>query len=116
MAQNTTTTNLWPMWAEEIDKDFNLDRIVELAAPFLWPEQKTCGIYFLLDCDEIVYIGRSKNLRARFLQHSSSDKIFNRHFYVFCREENADEIEAFFILQFKPKYNKRIPINEKILD
>ena len=105
------TLNLWPLHLEDTEEDFTNDMIATLAAPVIWPRHKETGIYFLLDDDRIVYIGKSTNLRSRFEQHANtkSEKVYNRYFYIFCKEENLDKTEAYYILQFRPKYNIAIP-------
>lgn len=68
------------------------------------------GIYFLFDGDEIVYIGQSENIYKRVGTHLS-DKIFDSWNYIEYPDENLDELEAEYILKYKPKYNQSIPSN-----
>lgn len=83
--------------------------ITVLSMPVIWPQHRHSGIYFLLDDDEIVYVGQSKNIQARFENHTKSNKIFNRWFYIFCDIEDLNKTEAYYILMLRPKYNIAIP-------
>lgn len=70
-------------------------------------------LYFLINDEEIVYIGQSKNLTSRIKQHKN-DKKFNSFSFIEFKE-NLNEEEAFFILLFNPIYNRAIPQNNKYL-
>lgn len=105
--------NLWPLHMEDIGEEFSLNLIVRLAAPVVWPDHKTSAIYFLLDENEIVYIGKTTDLRSRFIQHSKTNKVFNRYFYIFCDRDNLTKTEALLIRKFNPKYNISIPKEPK---
>lgn len=61
------------------------------------------GIYFLLDNNEIVYVGQSVNVYQRIHQHR--DKKFNRIFVL--KTDNLD-LESYYINKLKPKYNSII--------
>lgn len=74
-------------------------------------EARINGIYWLYKNDEIVYVGKSKNIIKRISEHF--DKIdFNYFNYVkICETKSLNNIEAYFIYKLKPKYNKMITIN-----
>ncbi|HAQ64794.1 MAG TPA: hypothetical protein DCR43_02915 [Bacteroidales bacterium] len=102
--------NYWPVKISKVDGNISAEIIAALAAPCLWAGENTSGIYFLLDGSEIVYIGRSNNLRKRFEQHSKEAcKTYNRWFYMFCEKEDLNKTEAYYILRYRPKYNISIP-------
>lgn len=68
------------------------------------------GVYFLLDGDEIVYIGRSINVMARLATHRTNGEIaFNRVFVERCREDQLGHLEALYINKFKPARNASMP-------
>lgn len=65
-------------------------------------------IYFLLDGDEIVYVGMSKSINERFLVHKHGKKFDG--FSIFDVDEHSDckEVESEIIFSMKPKYNAQI--------
>jgi len=70
------------------------------------------GIYFLIQNNEIVYIGSSKNPMSRISAHK--DKIFNKYFIKPCDINELENIEAEYIFKYNPKYNKGMPPNKNI--
>jgi excinuclease UvrABC nuclease subunit len=78
-------------------------------------------IYFLFKNDEIVYVGQSKTGTNRIWQHTRNDryidkKDFNFYSFIPCEENTLNETEAYYIIKFKPKYNKSIPKNNKYVN
>jgi hypothetical protein len=73
--------------------------IVKAATP--WEE--VCGIYFLVEGNEIVYIGQSVNVYNRVTVHK--EKKFSRCAYVECSHDNLDLMESLYIHFFRPKLN-----------
>lgn len=67
---------------------------------------KSC-IYFLFQDDELVYIGKSENVKSRLTDHTKSSKIFNSYAYINPRnfEQKIEQIEGAYIKKYKPKYN-----------
>lgn len=64
------------------------------------------GVYFLIDGDEIVYIGRSGMLRTRLFDHMRTKK-FTNVFFIACDDEDGMAlIENKYIAHFKPVMNK----------
>ncbi len=63
----------------------------------------TCGVYFLLQDSEVVYVGQSVNIYSRIASHT--DKQFNRFAYVLCRKEHLDRLESLYIHCLQPKLN-----------
>ena len=71
------------------------------------------SIYFLLDGDEIVYVGRSRRVMKRTLiDHQHTDKTYDRVFILprIWASGDAEIIESNLILLINPKYNQRINI------
>ena len=69
------------------------------------------GIYFLIDNDEIVYVGKSeKSIFERIRSHKKDDnKEFDSFFYKEINENvDLNRIETMYIAKFTPKYNKSI--------
>ncbi|NSZ73897.1 GIY-YIG nuclease family protein [Agrobacterium tumefaciens] len=69
-------------------------------------------VYFLLDRNEVVYVGQSHWLEYRVEEHrrgarSTSRKEFNGVYYIPIKEELIDAAEMAFIKFFRAKYNKQ---------
>lgn len=73
------------------------------------------GVYFLLDGNEIVYVGQSKNVPSRLIAHfRSGEMAFDRWWYQPCPERLLLRLEAHYISAFSPKYNFSAPFVEKL--
>lgn len=79
------------------------------------PKYKS-GVYFLIDKEEIVYIGQTKTDIYRIITHlKEGKKKFDS--YSFMEIEDAhdrDLIEALYIYVKKPKYNNIPSLKNKI--
>jgi hypothetical protein len=67
-----------------------------------------CGVYWLFDKDEVVYIGFSEDLRTRLRSHSSdsSKKEWDRAKVVLVDSPRiARAVESTLLLNFKTRYN-----------
>jgi hypothetical protein len=65
-----------------------------------------CGVYFLLDDAEVVYVGQSINIMSRIATHASEGiKEFNRWCYLTAKRADLTELESFYIVLLRPKYN-----------
>lgn len=81
---------------------------------FAQPVVRECGVYFLLDDDEIVYVGQSTDIEARISVHyNQKKKRFNRYTYLSCSAEYLNDIEAHYIVHLAPKYNVKLPENSR---
>ena len=67
-------------------------------------EINTSGIYFLLQGEKLVYVGKTTKGFSRILQHEN--KKFDRYTFFKCNKEDLDEIETKNIIYYKPIYNK----------
>jgi hypothetical protein len=63
-----------------------------------------CYIYFLIQGDQVVYVGQTSVGLSRPFSHS--DKEYDWIKVMPCESERLDEIEDFYICKYKPKYNK----------
>jgi hypothetical protein len=63
------------------------------------------GIYFLKDGDDVVYVGKSKNIEKRVEWHRKSGKVFDSYKVAECDQELLDSAEVAYIRAFNPKYN-----------
>jgi hypothetical protein len=64
-------------------------------------------LYFLINNNKIVYVGQSRNLYERFIEHKR-DKNFTHYFYFILNNDKRLRLkEKIYIKKFKPIYNKR---------
>lgn len=76
------------------------------------------AIYFLLDGEEIVYIGQSRgNVLGRLADHYRSEKRFDSFSFMVVpgNAENLTRTEAVLILVHQPKYNETMPAQELLI-
>ncbi|HGA7692125.1 TPA: GIY-YIG nuclease family protein [Salmonella enterica subsp. enterica serovar Virchow] len=71
------------------------------------PWNHATGVYFLLDGDDVVYVGQSRNVYSRISSHPG--KNFNRYAFVPCAVEALDKLESLYIHLLRPKLNGRKP-------
>ncbi len=75
---------------------------------------RICGIYLLIRCDEVVYVGQSRNLLPRILMHvEGSDavncpKLFDSFAYIECEPSELDHLERHWIGVFDPIDNRSL--------
>lgn len=80
--------------------------LVDILARAHPRDRRVPGIYFLIDGQEIVYVGQSMNLPLRIDQHRrESRKTFDRFTVYPCPEKLLDKLERHYIHVFRPKYN-----------
>jgi hypothetical protein len=65
---------------------------------------KTCGIYFLINNNEIVYVGQSINIHQRLQKHLY-EKQFDKINIIPCERFELNRMESLYINKFKPKLN-----------
>lgn len=75
--------------------------------------QTTCGIYFLILEERIVYIGQSVNIEVRVHSHIKSGKRFDSYSVIECEEKDLFKLEAEFIHKFRPENNQYFPLDPK---
>ena len=65
------------------------------------------GIYFLMNNDELIYIGQSYNIKKRIKRHAwAGFKTFNWFMYLKIEQPwERDLLETLYIEQLQPKYN-----------
>lgn len=85
-----------------------------------------CGVYFLFEGDEVVYIGQSINAYQRALNHSVGGRkpigwkkpIKRKRFTSFAvfpvPIEKLRKVETDNINYYRPKYNKTYDLSEKL--
>lgn len=75
------------------------DEIAKAALPWA----KASGVYFLLDGDEVVYVGQAVNVYSRIGQHTG--KRFDRYAFVPCAVDALDRLESLYIHCLRPRLN-----------
>ena len=75
------------------------DEITKAALPWA----RSSGVYFLLDGDDVVYVGQSVNVYSRIGQHT--DKRFDRYAFVPCHVDALDKLESLYIHCLRPRLN-----------
>lgn len=85
--------------------------------------QDTYIIYALINKDEIVYIGQSKNILKRIGDHRTSRKVFDswcivENLGIYTTSKEVNRLEEKYIRKFLPKYNKiyNSKYQKKVLD
>jgi hypothetical protein len=64
------------------------------------------GVYFLVEGDEVVYVGQSVNPMARIGQHMKEKKgLFSRAFFIAVPLFMLDSVEGGFIKMLSPRLN-----------
>ena len=64
------------------------------------------GIYRLYNRSEIVYIGKSKNIKGRIKEHFGIKEFDSFDFTILANESDKNLYELYLIDKYKPKYNK----------
>lgn len=82
-----------------------LSQIIEKARPYA----SSVGIYFLIDGEEVVYVGQSVNVFARISQHKSEGKKFERWCFLPCSAEQLHDTERRYIEAIAPALNQAFP-------
>jgi hypothetical protein len=62
---------------------------------------RACGVYFLIDQGEVVYVGQSVNVFSRMREHCKS-KSFNSYSYINCPREDLNVLESLYIHVLRP--------------
>lgn len=67
-------------------------------------------IYFLLQGEEVVYVGQSTSVYARLQIHRANPgKEWDRFYILPTTMEEIDELELRYYQALRPKYNKAVP-------
>ncbi len=92
---------------EIIGHPFNLSQTIDTLGKDIIPN--VLGIYHLFYKDMLVYIGMSKNLRGRLMQHLKDEgKVFQNVLWFSCEDKTIEQvlnIEYNMIKKFKPSLN-----------
>lgn len=79
-----------------------------------WRYVPICGIYFLIQDGEVVYVGQSIDVLNRVAEHAAGPKQFDRYYYIEVEPQHLNTVEADYIVTLGPKYNGcNLPSYEK---
>lgn len=84
------------------DKDMSEEKLMTAKVPVC----NFCGVYFLLDNNKIVYIGKSTNIISRIAEHAKKGRTFSHYYAMPCSAEGLDDLEKEMIRRFMPEQNK----------
>ncbi len=85
------------MVASELHSEQDIVNTSFSAAP-------TSGIYFLIQKDQIVYVGQSTNVHVRVTEHAR-EKLFDRINVIECAAKDLNKLEMLYIKKFNPILN-----------
>lgn len=65
-----------------------------------------CGIYFLLNRGEIVYVGQTTNILRRLIRHNQErTKVYDAVSFLACRPDELDDLELVYVEALVPRHN-----------
>jgi 8-oxo-dGTP diphosphatase len=67
------------------------------------------GVYFLVEHENVVYVGKTRSLRTVWQGSRHRLKTYDRLFYHPYPFNELDKLESSCICYFKPKYNRMVP-------
>ena len=72
------------------------------------------GVIFLIDKNDIVFIGHSKDVVGNVLKHiDTNKKQFDSYAFIEVPEEKLSDVAAHYMTIFNPRYNISLPKNTK---
>jgi hypothetical protein len=93
-----------PNFSTESYKQVTIEAVIKETR-----RNRNCFIYFLVNDDNLVYVGKSNNGILGRINSHIKDKDFDSAYYVaISSEELLDEYERKYIVKYKPKYNKQL--------
>lgn len=98
-----------PLSAQSLDWNgpISLVKVLQSGHPLNKIKGTCCGIYFLIEGFEVVYIGRSVNVSARLSEHREDPgMIFSEAAIMPCPENALCYLEPWLIASFQPKFNR----------
>ncbi len=66
-----------------------------------------CGVYYLTDGLDVLYVGSSRNVEKRVRQHASGDIDFSQVFVEQCEPGELNDRECAAIREFNPPFNEQ---------
>lgn len=79
--------------------------IIRLSKPI--PNFKNFCVYFLIQREQIVYVGSTNSLSIRMEDHRRNGKVFDKYFVINCKTKDESlELEKYYIKSINPYFNK----------
>lgn len=91
------------------------NQVTQLKAPIKKDINDTVNIVYILNDDDIVYIGRTSQGVLKFVDEKSSKYHATHYYSEEIAAQDADNFLAELILKLQPIYNKNIPKNNKYI-
>ncbi|MBC8485860.1 MAG: hypothetical protein ISS80_04270 [Candidatus Cloacimonetes bacterium] len=99
------------MFEKDMEKYIYQSESILNKSKKIWQEIQ--GIYFLIEKNDIVYVGQSSEIIHRISNHAKDGNYnFDEFSYIKCPKEFLDNLEAYYIYTFKPKFNSVLPKNK----
>jgi len=104
-------------YMDMIEKTISPEFVVPNALCVPLPAYALQGIYFLVDGDELVYVGQSTQAFSRIATHFGDEKkAFTSAYFIPVEHQHLlVGIEAYYIRHLRPRYNRYIPPYQKII-
>lgn len=91
--------------------DYSINEILTKKVKLVKSETTHCGyVYFLIQNNKVVYVGKSENVEARIFSHIKN-KIFDSYSIFEVNHQDMNIIEGANIMRYKPIYNKNINLD-----
>ena len=74
--------------------------IVKGAAPY----KPTCGVYFLIKSERVMYVGQSASIETRLRDHAGRFD-FDSFSFIEARMQDLDKLESLYIHLLRPEWN-----------
>lgn len=75
--------------------------------------ERFCGVYFLVDDGEVVYVGQSKDIAFRLVSHRAGRKFkFSTVAWIAVPEPYLDMVESWYFHKLKPRHSKTTPFRD----
>lgn len=84
-------------------------------APEASTKLSTSGVYMLFLDGALIYVGRSRNCRARIDAHRASGRLFDRHLIAPCDPSDAAWMERALITAMEPIGNRALFSERRVM-
>lgn len=96
---------------------FELNHVIDNAQPYVFGDgPNIVGIYFLINDDEVIYVGKSNAICRRLMQHRRAGRRFSHYWYFGdVPELFVEYVEAFYIHTLMPPLNEKYPLTHQVV-
>lgn len=85
--------------------EVDMEAVTHLILQHAHPARPRSGVYFLIERQRIVYVGRSKNIDERLARHRAEKNPFDSIAILDCDADTAAVLESWFIAVLRPSRN-----------